>query len=109
METLETLRQLNLISSFLAVGITGYLVFRIYLRYLSVRTVIEKRVTGAALLGVAALFFINSVLLLTTFISIAVAYDPEFINLFSNLRVLLVNTITIAISILILMIERGRL
>lgn len=108
MNTLEILRQINILSSLTAVIVSGYLLYRIHLRYRNTEG-IQKRITGAALLGVAGLFFINSSLLLTTFIAIAVAYNVDFINVFSNVRVLFINTITVAISIVILLIERGRI
>lgn len=108
METLEALRQVNILSSLLATFVSGYLLYRFYLRFTEVSGY-QKRITGAALLGVAALFFINSTLLLTTFIAINIAYNAEFVNLFSNLRVLTINLITIVVSIVILLIERGRL
>ena len=108
METLETLRQINIMSSLLATGITAYLLFIVYKRFKQTEGR-QRRVTGATLLGVTTLLFINSTLLLTTFISIAVTYNADFISIFSNFRVLLINSITIIISIIILLIEKGKI
>jgi hypothetical protein len=108
MEALEILRPINFVSSLVACLVTGYLLFRMYGRFKE-STGTQRRITGAALLGIAGLFFINSILLLTTFSIVLFAYDPLLVNLVSNVRVFFVNIITVLIAGFILLIESGRI
>jgi hypothetical protein len=108
MNTLEILRQVNIISSLIAVVITGYLLYRVQLK-LKESTSPKRRATGLAIIAIAALLFTNSFLLLMTFVAIAIAYDPESVNLLSNIRILVVNIITIFVASIILLIQSGKI